>query len=84
MAVADYKQFADGLAAFMADRADRDMIRHALFGVAGVVEDERCALTNNPWIVDVKELRARFGFADIHLVNDFEAVAWSLPRLVSR
>jgi glucokinase len=81
MAVADYKQFADGLAAFMAGRANRDMIRHALFGVAGVVQDERCALTNNPWIVDVKELRARFGFADIHLVNDFEAVAWSLPRL---
>lgn len=83
MAVADYKLFADGLAAFMADQADGGTIRHALFGVAGVVEGEHCALTNNPWIVDAKELRARFGFADIHIVNDFEAIAWSLPHFAA-
>ena len=83
MAVADHRQFADGLAAFMADRADRHAIRHALLGVAGVVEGEHCALTNNTWVVDADELRARFGFTDIHLVNDFEALAWSLPRFSS-
>jgi glucokinase len=80
MAVADYPQFADALGAFMAAQTDRGAIRHALFGVAGVVTDERCALTNNSWIVATDELRARFGFSDVHIVNDFEAVAWSLPN----
>lgn len=81
MKVGDYQLFADALDAFMAAQADRSSIRHALFGVAGVVYGERCKLTNNPWVVAADELRARFGFADVHSVNDFEAVAWSLALL---
>jgi len=49
--------------------------------VAGVVKGERCALTNNLWVVDGAEMRARFGFTTVHIVNDFEAIAWSLPHL---
>jgi glucokinase len=84
LAVTDYAEFADGVAAFMARQADPRAIRHALFGVAGVVEDDkRCALTNNAWVVDAAELGGRFGFDGIHIVNDFEAVAWSLPLLAA-
>ena len=83
MAVNDYQNFADGLAAFMALQPNNTAIRYALFGVAGVVEDGRCALTNNAWVVDTAQLRARFGFAGSHIVNDFEAVAWSLPLLAA-
>jgi glucokinase len=78
--VANYQQFADALDAFMAMRADRRVIRHALFGVAGVLERERCVMTNNPWIVSADELRDRF-LSTIRIINDFEAVAWSLPHL---
>ncbi len=81
MSVADYPQFADALAAFLTDQAYRSSIRRALFGVAGVVANGHCALTNNPWIVAADELRSRFGFSEVHIVNDFEAVAWSLPDL---
>jgi glucokinase len=81
MAVADHARFDDALAAFLTHRADRGAIRHAVFAVAGVVEGGRCALTNNPWVVDAEELRARFGLATVRIVNDFEAVAWSLPYL---
>lgn len=83
MAVGDYQNFADGLAAFMALQPNSAAIRHALFGVAGVVEDGRCALTNNAWVVDAAQLHERFGFAGSHIVNDFEAVAWSLPLLTA-
>ena len=83
MAVDDYQNFADGLAAFMALQPNSTAIRYGLFGVAGVVEDGRCALTNNAWVVDTAQLRARFGFAGSHIVNDFEAVAWSLPLLAA-
>ena len=46
-----------------------------------MVEGDRCALTNNPWVVDAAELRARFGLTRVHIINDFEALAWSLPHL---
>ena len=82
MTVADYASFGDALAAFLAKRPEP--IRSAVLGVAGVVEGERCALTNSPWVVEAAELRARLGLRDIRIVNDFEAIAWSLPRLVRR
>jgi glucokinase len=81
MANCDHARFGDALAMFLARQTGRAAIRRAIFGVAGVVEGDRCALTNNPWVVDAAELRGRFGFTDIHLVNDFEAIAWSLPHL---
>ncbi len=79
--VRKHKTFADALAAFLDRQSDRAAIRGALFAVAGVIGGERCELTNNNWVVDGAELRARFGFTDVRLVNDFEALAWSLPHL---
>lgn len=79
MVVADYASFCDALAAFLAKQPNP--IRSAVFGVAGIVEGERCALTNSPWVVEAAELNARFGLSDVRIVNDFEAVAWSLPKL---
>ena len=82
MAVSDYETFADALDDFLARQADRATIRLAIFGVAGVVEGGRCALTNNRWVVDAAKLHARFGFTDTHIINDFEAIAWALPHLM--
>jgi len=79
--VRDYKTFDDALTAFMQCQPDRAAITDALLAVAGVIEDGRCLLTNNDWVVDSAELRARFGFASARLINDFEALAWSLPHL---
>jgi glucokinase len=81
MAVRDYQKFADALASFMARQTEGAAIRSAIFAVAGVVVGERCALVNNPWVVDAAELRACFGLTGIRIVNDFEAIAWSLPHL---
>lgn len=81
MAVRDHQRFTDAFALFMARRRERATIRNAILAVAGVVTEERCALTNNPWVVDAAELRARFGFVHVQLINDFEAIAWSLPHL---
>jgi glucokinase len=81
--VSDYTRFDEALAAYLARQSDR-AIAGALFAVAGVVDGERCPLTNNSWIVDGPELRARFGFTTTRLINDFEAVAWSLPHLAPK
>jgi glucokinase len=79
IAVCDYASFADALATFLARQPDRAAIHRGIFGVAGVVEGERCPLTNNSWVVDAAELRARFGLTRVSIINDFEALAWSLP-----
>jgi glucokinase len=83
LSVADYSQFGDALAAFLERHATRTRIDRAILGVAGFVEDGHCALTNSPWVVSANELRARFGLSHVRIVNDFQAIAWSLPRLVA-
>jgi glucokinase len=63
MKVSEYRQFADALDTFIKGQSAGRSIHHAIFGVAGVVEREHCALTNNPWIVAADELRAGLGVA---------------------
>ena len=75
---AAHAAFTEALAAYLATAGGG--IDAAVLAVAGVVKDERCALTNNPWVVDAAELQATFGFARVRLVNDFEAIAWALPH----
>ena len=82
--VAEYPRFEDALTAYLNAANERASVRNGIFAVAGVVKGERCALTNNDWIVDGGQLRTGFGFRDVKLINDFEAVAWSLPHLADR
>jgi glucokinase len=51
--------------------------------VAGPVIDQRVRFTNNHWSIDAQELQERFRKAHIRLLNDFEAIAYSLPMLHS-
>lgn len=81
MAVADYSSVAVALETFLARAGRRPAIAAMAFAVAGPVEGNRCALTNSPWVVDGSELGRRFGVRRVRVVNDFEAVAWSLPQL---
>lgn len=46
--VRQHASFSAALAVFMARQTQISTIRAAIFAVAGVVEGERCALTNNP------------------------------------
>jgi len=58
--------------------------RTATFAVAGPIQGEQIALTNSPWRFRRSEFAKRFGFAQFQVVNDFEAIAWALPRLNAR
>lgn len=61
--------------------ADTDEIRAAAFGVAGLVGDGVAELTNVPWRVDVATLEDVAGTSRVTLVNDVEAMAWSIRVL---
>ncbi|RZN28109.1 glucokinase [Bradyrhizobium sp. Leo121] len=79
--VADYPTSAEAIAAFLARHAMGDVATAAIFGIAGPIENNRVVLTNSPWMFDAASLRQQFAFTAVHLLNDFEALAWSLPAL---
>jgi len=70
-----------------------DAIRHYLdqtgvaspkticLAVAGPVVGEQVKLTNNPWTISASELRLAFGIGAVRLLNDFEAIAYSVPYI---
>jgi glucokinase len=81
--VAEFARFIDAVDAFFARHCVDVSVPEALLAVAGPVVNDRCMLTNCHWTIDASELRARFRFARVHIVNDFEATALSLPRLTA-
>lgn len=48
---------------------------------AGPIVDHRVRFTNNPWSIDSDVLAAEFGIEKVRLLNDFEAIAYSIPFL---
>jgi glucokinase len=80
--VARFARFADGVAAFLKDHCRHGEIDRALFAVAGPVQGGRCMLTNCSWVVDTREFSESFR-VQARIINDFEAVAYSLPWLAS-
>ena len=55
--------------------------RAATLAVAGPIDGEEVALTNRAWRFRRGEFADRFGLSQLRVVNDFEAIAWALPRL---
>jgi len=49
--------------------------------VAGPVVDDRVCFTNNPWTISGSELCRIFEAESVYLLNDFEAIAYSLPLI---
>src|SRR5690349_2667754 len=79
--VADHLQFDHAMAAFLARAEARNAVCGAVIAVAGPVENGRAAITNSGWAIDANALCGMFDLAQVRLLNDFEAVALSLPHL---
>jgi glucokinase len=79
--VGDFPRFTDAVSSFLNGGRDQSSVTGAVLAVAGPVEGGRCSLTNCPWKIDSVELRAELRFAEVHVVNDFQATAFSLPHL---
>ncbi|MCA8986169.1 MAG: glucokinase [Planctomycetaceae bacterium] len=56
-------------------------IQAASFGIAGIVEDGKCKTTNLPWMVEESQLAECIGTSQVKLINDLEAMAWSVEIL---
>lgn len=55
--------------------------RLAAFAVATAVTGDRVELTNNPWAFSCREVERELGLERLLVINDFEALALSLPQL---
>jgi glucokinase len=76
-----YPSIDDALAEYLSDRGDLPMPRQAAIAIASAVTGDRIAMTNHPWSFSIAELKARFGFERLEVINDFTAQALALPRL---
>lgn len=81
VAVHDYQLFEQALAAFLSRVDAPTHLSGAVLGVAGVVAQNCASITNSGWLIDAGKLKNAFGLKHIRIVNDFEAVAWSIPHL---
>src|SRR5205823_9898818 len=81
----DYQDLPSMVDAFLTDReTPRGTVRRASFGVAGPVLGDSATLTNVPWRVEANGVRSALGIDRVDLLNDLEAMAWSIPVLNER
>lgn len=55
--------------------------RSAILAIAGPINGDEIPLTNCPWVVRPNDMLANLGFADVTVVNDFEAQALAVASL---
>ncbi len=77
---------AEAACAYLADLAtllgaDYRPPRHAAFAVATAVAEETIAFTNSHWAFSRAQVQATLGLQSLLILNDFEALALSLPCL---
>jgi glucokinase len=81
-ASADFADFSALMAHFLQrSRAVIEDVHFVCLGVAGPVIDQCCHITNLPWVIDAAELKARFGFREVILINDLQASALGVIEL---
>lgn len=53
------------------------------FAVAGPIISDAVVFPNNDWQVEVEQLQTQYNCKPVYLINDFEAIAYSLAKLNS-
>ena len=78
----DFSDLPTMVATFLdAESMDRATIDRACFGVAGPILGDAAMLTNVGWRVNAKDLATASGIARVSLLNDLQAMAYSVPVL---
>ena len=77
----EYDSLEAIIAPFLDDHPSAGFISAATFGVAGPIVEQVARLTNVPWEVDAAAVRDLFGFPSLTLLNDLQAMAYSVPVL---
>ncbi|OON59214.1 glucokinase [Massilia sp. KIM] len=79
LAGADYPRFEDAVRAYLAHSSVR--VRHAVIAIANPVDGDAIRMTNHHWAFSIEAARRELGLETLLVVNDFTALAMSLPVL---
>ncbi len=77
---ADYETAEQGIADYL-ERSGNVTPDVICLAAAGPVVDDCVRFTNNHWVINGGELQQKYPSASIQLLNDFEAIAYSIPML---
>jgi glucokinase len=78
---ASFRSFGEVLDQFSRDVKLPDEIDSVAIGVAGPVLHDRATLTHQPWDIAVTDITKRTGASWVRLLNDLEAMAYSVEAL---
>jgi len=85
LACADYATLGDAVRAYLASpkvaAAVQAKVTHAAIAIANPVVGDLVRMTNHHWGFSTEALRRELGFDTFIVVNDFSALAMSLPHL---
>lgn len=81
LAVAEHPTAYDAVAAAFERLGGAQVPQRAVLAFAGPVEAARAVMTNVGWETSIAELRRRFGFRQVRLLNDYAALALGLDRM---
>lgn len=79
---ADHASVADAIDAYL-DTQGISSVSGMCFAVAGKIQEQRMNFLNNAWSLDAAQLKHRYRCDKIWLLNDFEAISYSLAELTS-
>jgi glucokinase len=77
----EYESLEAVIAAFLRDKSVA--VSSASFGVAGPVVQGKAQITNLPWLIESERIQERFGFPQVYLLNDLEAIGSAVPHLTA-
>ena len=85
LACGDYPAIGDAVRAYLHRAAARGLaagaVRQAAIAIANPVEGDEVGMTNHCWRFSIAALKAELGLDTLLVVNDFAALAMSLPHL---
>lgn len=77
----EFASLGDMIEAYFASKARARKPPRAVLAVAAPVTGDEVSFTNLPWTFSIEELRRRFGFSHLRVINDFVADALAIRHL---
>lgn len=85
LACAEYATLGEAMSDYLASAAENGFavgaIRHAAIAIANPVDGDTVSMTNHHWSFSIEQLRNEHDLTTLLVVNDFAALAMSLPFL---
>ncbi|MDY7573193.1 glucokinase [Actimicrobium sp. CCI2.3] len=77
---ADHAEFVIAVESYLVE-VGQPVVRHAAIAIANPVQGDEIKMTNHHWAFSIDSTRRRLNFDTLLIVNDFTALAMSLPHL---